>query len=147
MTINWNNANHIRSNLKDFVGSLIQPWWKKLTSFQQLKIQITKFHFNYLRKDINSKLSSGSSIPDKSHTVYCEDLAAGSAYSYFFHSYYLLPPGHRQISAGIYTNIARFSRQPCSHTVAGMYQGVRHRRCCHMREFFFKVHEWWKNSI
>jgi len=38
------------------------------------------------------QFSFPSSILDKSHTIYCEDRDAGSADSYFFHSYYLLPP-------------------------------------------------------
>jgi hypothetical protein len=33
----------VRSNSRDFVGSLIKAWQKNLRSFQQLKIQITEW--------------------------------------------------------------------------------------------------------
>ncbi|PUZ39642.1 hypothetical protein GQ55_9G346000 [Panicum hallii var. hallii] len=40
----------VRSNSRDFVDSLIKAWQKNLRSFQQLKIQITKLHFNYCER-------------------------------------------------------------------------------------------------
>ncbi|KAJ6813768.1 RNA polymerase beta subunit [Iris pallida] len=43
----------VRYNLRDFEGSLIGAWRKNFINFQKLKIEIKKWNFNYLWKDIN----------------------------------------------------------------------------------------------
>uniref|UniRef100_I1PAL4 Uncharacterized protein n=1 Tax=Oryza glaberrima TaxID=4538 RepID=I1PAL4_ORYGL len=47
----------VRSNSRDFVGSLIKAWQKNLRSFQQLKIQITEWIRNGRSATFDSCLS------------------------------------------------------------------------------------------
>jgi hypothetical protein len=148
MTISWNNANHIRSNSKDFVGSLIKPWRKNLTSFQQFKIQITKFHFNYLRKDINSKLSSRHLFLTKAILFIVKIRlrvqlipTSSIATTCFLRDTVRYQQASTQTLLDSAGNLARTLWRTCTRVSAVEDVAIWEKN------LFYKVHEWWKNSI